>query len=273
MTPLPTLYAFLTALVLALATAPRLLRGHPGRLDRANYAGRQVPAVLGLALVGSVGTASVIAAFANLGGLYPVLLAVPLIVAIGAAGFLDDMVARGPRGLRGHLESMARGHMTTGILKVVVGVGAAVLAAAALGGGPVRVIAAVVVMASCTNLWNALDVGPGRAVKWGVLAAILLLAASWRDGLGVLLAATVGGSLAVLPFDLAERGMLGDAGSNPLGFVVGLGLAALLPTPWLVVTAVAALALQIAAETVTLSRLIEAVPPLRWFDGLGRRST
>ncbi len=24
------------------------------------------------------------------------------------------------------------------------------------------------------------------------------------------------------------------------------------------------------AETVTLSRVIEAVPPLRWFDGLGR---
>ena len=65
--------------------------------------------------------------------------------------------------------------------------------------------------------------------------------------------------------------MLGDAGSNPLGLLAGLGLAVSLPTPWLVAAAVAAVLLQVAAETVTISRVVDAVPPLRWFDRLGRR--
>jgi hypothetical protein len=66
--------------------------------------------------------------------------------------------------------------------------------------------------------------------------------------------------------------MLGDAGSNPLGFIVGTGLAAILPTWGVILAAVMALGLQVAAETVTISRLIEAVPPLRWYDRLGRRN-
>jgi hypothetical protein len=66
--------------------------------------------------------------------------------------------------------------------------------------------------------------------------------------------------------------MLGDTGSNPLGLVSGLGLAVILPTWGVLLAAGVAVALQVAAETVTISRLIEAVPPLRWFDRLGRRS-
>jgi hypothetical protein len=65
--------------------------------------------------------------------------------------------------------------------------------------------------------------------------------------------------------------MLGDGGSNPLGFLVGLALLVVLPTPALIVAAAAMLALQAAAETVTISKLIAAVPPLAWLDTLGRR--
>jgi hypothetical protein len=32
------------------------------------------------------------------------------------------------------------------------------------------------------------------------------------------------------------------------------------------------LALQVAAETITISRLVEATAPLRWLDRVGRRS-
>jgi hypothetical protein len=37
---------------------------------------------------------------------------------------------------------------------------------------------------------------------------------------------------------------------------------------WLAVAV--AVALNVLAETITLSRSIEAVPPLRWYDALGR---
>ena len=70
---------------------------------------------------------------------------------------------------------------------------------------------------------------------------------------------------------LMEMGMLGDAGANVLGFLVGIGVLVVLAPSWLAVVLAALLVLHGLAETVTLSRLIEAAPPLRWFDGLGRR--
>jgi len=75
----------------------------------------------------------------------------------------------------------------------------------------------------------------------------------------------------ILPLDLAQRGMLGDSGSNPLGLVSGLGAAVTLPTWGVLLAAGVVVVLQVVAETVTISRAIEAVPPLRWYDRLGRR--
>jgi hypothetical protein len=63
-----------------------------------------------------------------------------------------------------------------------------------------------------------------------------------------------------------------NGGSNPLGLVVGSSLAAALPMPALLLALAGLAALQVAAETVTISRLIEAAPPLRWLDALGRRN-
>ncbi|HEU4356418.1 MAG TPA: hypothetical protein VFT27_12590, partial [Actinomycetota bacterium] len=83
--------------------------------------------------------------------------------------------------------------------------------------------------------------------------------------LGMFLAA-----LAALPLDLRERAMLGDAGSNPLGFAVGLGLYATLDGAGVVFAAAAAVVLNVLAETVTLSRVIDRTPPLRWLDRAGR---
>ena len=242
-----------------------------GPLDRENYAGRTVPTMLGIALVGGI-----------MAGVFlgrPSRIAMPraemvALVAIGglfAVGTLDDLVAEGPRGLLGHLRSMARGRPTTGILKLLAGVGAGVAAALAIGGSGVRMAAAAVLVATSVNLLNALDVRPGRALKTAVLAMVATLPTLWGSGAGAIVAAAVGAGAGALPYDLRERGMLGDGGSNPLGFVVGLALALVLTTPWLVVAAALALVLQVAAETVTLSRLIDAAPPLAWLDRLGRR--
>jgi hypothetical protein len=64
--------------------------------------------------------------------------------------------------------------------------------------------------------------------------------------------------------------MLGDAGSNPLGFAAGLGLYLTLGEAWVAAAAGTAVALNVLAETVTLSRIVERAPPLRWLDRLGR---
>jgi hypothetical protein len=250
----------------AAAVAVPLVRHRPVSLITTNHAGERVPAVLGIGLVAGIVTGG-FALFISLIGL----VALAAIVVLFVTGLVDDLSVRGERGFAEHLRTIRRLRPSTGILKLGAGVAAAAILAVLLGGGPVRVVAAALTMAVTTNVWNALDVRPGRTLKWSVLALTALAAASWSQGYGQLAAPALGASLALLPIDLRERGMLGDAGSNPLGFVVGLGLAVVLPTPWLIGAAVVALLLQVAAETVTISRLIDGVPPLRWFDRLGRR--
>lgn len=270
------LVAFIAGAGLAALIATVLLSVVSARLVRENVAGRPVGAVLGYALWAGVAGGSLLAATlldppAGEVAVTVSLATAGVTAALVAAGALDDLFTGGPRGLTGHLGALVRGRPTTGILKLLVGVGAALVLALHLADDPLRIVGIVVLVALCTNLWNALDVLPGRALKWATVALVPLVAAAWTRPSGGLLAATLGAVLALLPFDLRERGMLGDAGSNPLGFLVGLGLAVVLPTPGLLAAATAALLLQVAAETVTISRLIEAVPPLRWFDRVGRR--
>jgi VIT1/CCC1 family predicted Fe2+/Mn2+ transporter len=66
--------------------------------------------------------------------------------------------------------------------------------------------------------------------------------------------------------------MLGDGGANLLGVAAGIALYAVLPDPWVAVAAGIAVGLNVVAETVSFSRVIERAPPLRWVDALGRRA-
>jgi UDP-GlcNAc:undecaprenyl-phosphate GlcNAc-1-phosphate transferase len=264
--------AAVAAAVAAAGGAAVLIRRPPDRLLVINRRGRPIPAVLGWAFTAGVAVGWVLVVL--WGGLPTGVLGLEVVGGLGlvaAAGFLDDLAGHRARGFRGHLASLARGRMTTGILKLVVGVAAGVTLAVAAGGGIVRVVASAVLIVVSVNLWNALDVAPGRALKWGLAALGVVLLTALSRPAGALAGAGFGAAVAVLPFDLGERGMLGDAGSNPLGLVAGLGLAAVLPTWGVILAAAAALVLQVAAETVTISRLIEATPPLRWVDGLGRK--
>jgi hypothetical protein len=261
--------------VIALVGAALLVRAPTPRLLRKNHAGRLVPVVLGAGLVTAVVVSTAVTA-AVAGEAYDlgrvVTWAVVASVVLGMVGLIDDLAEEGARGFREHLGSLLRkGRATTGIVKLAAGIAAGTSIALIMGGGAVRVAAAAVLMAVSANVWNAFDVVPGRALKLAILALIPILLASWNAPVGLLAGGTLGGAAALLPFDLLERGMLGDAGSNPLGFLVGVGLAAVLPTPGVVAAAAGGLLLQTAAETVTISRLVEATPPLRWFDRLGRR--
>jgi hypothetical protein len=187
------------------------------------------------------------------------------------AGLVDDLAPDGPRGIRNHLRSAARGRMTTGLLKVVVILGSAALVVALL---PQRkaslAIAGVVLLAGCANVWNGLDVAPGRCLKAFLLPAVAFVAwgtiADAPSLVGLLI-----GAVLVLPFDLRESAMLGDGGANMLGFAAGIGLLEILSDGWMLVAACVVVLLNVVAETTSFSRVIERTPPLRWVDALGRR--
>jgi hypothetical protein len=90
---------------------------------------------------------------------------------------------------------------------------------------------------------------------------------------GLALAPVLGGAVGLLGDDLRERLMLGDTGANVLGAALGLAAVLELSTgPRYVVLAVL-VALNVAAEVVSLSSVIDHTPPLRILDRLGRRPT
>jgi hypothetical protein len=240
------------------------------RLRVANHRGVRVPAILGLAIGGfaaaSVAVVAVVDRIDREGWLATAALALVL-----AAGLVDDLTPSGPRGLRNHLRALAAGRVSTGIVKLVVVAGAAAVTVAAVPGrtGLARAAGALLIAASA-NVSNGLDVRPGRAIKFFLPVAIAVLATPWPAQ--PFLPGVALGALLLLPWDAGERAMLGDAGANLLGFTVGLGLFHLVHGWALVAAALVAVALNVLADTVTLTRLIEIVPPLRWYDAMGRRT-
>ncbi len=242
-----------------------------GRLLVENHRGVLVPRVLGIALAADAVVWTLVAAtFVHVGAAGWGALAGMLLVF--AAGLIDDLAPEGPRGLRDHLRSAAAGRPTTGLLKVLVIVGSAVVVVALQPErSPSVTILGVVLLAACANVWNGLDVVPGRALKAFALPG-LAFAVSGELAVAPAVTGLLVGAIVVLPFDLRETAMLGDGGANLLGFAAGIALYAILPDPWVAVAAAIAVALNAVAETFSLSRVIEGTPPLRWMDALGRRA-
>jgi UDP-N-acetylmuramyl pentapeptide phosphotransferase/UDP-N-acetylglucosamine-1-phosphate transferase len=240
-----------------------------GRLAVANHRGVPVPRTLGIVLAASAWIATF--ASAGLGAAGAAAwgcLAGCLLVF--AAGLVDDLAPSGPRGLRKHARAFAGGRVTTGIVKLVVAVVAAVVVVALEPPRPWWVrVAGVALVAASTNVWNGLDVRPGRSLKAFVPIGLAFVALGDIAHAPAVFGITIG-AVVVLWYDLRERAMLGDGGATLLGFAAGLAIYLLLPDWTVLIAAPAAIALNVIAETITLSRAIDAVPALRWFDRLGR---
>ncbi|HYI45730.1 MAG TPA: hypothetical protein VE174_09780 [Actinomycetota bacterium] len=244
----------------------------PSRLIRTNVNGEQVPAILGL----PVALAGVLPATVSW-FLAPREITVGVIIValvLGAAGAWDDLRgAELPRGFKGHLEAIRTGRLTGGLVKLIAGGLVGLIAGFIVSGTDellevVRIGASVALMA---NLINLLDRAPGRAGKVTLIVGIPLLALG-APGWALPAAGLLGAVVAVLPIDLRERGMLGDAGANPLGGVLGLGLALSLSPGigWGVVGLLAAL--NVASERISFSRVIERSSWLHRLDLAGRKA-
>ena len=251
----------------ALTTRPT---GAPWR--RMNYAGRPVTLLGGPALAAAATASAVLGAPAGTRA------AAALVGTVsGLVGGYDDLAGARPeqardKGFAGHLAALRAGRVSAGAVKVA-GIGAAAAAAAVLtrrgtgAGALADGVIATGLVAGTANLLNLLDLRPGRAGKAGVIAA----AAGLGGPFGGLVAGPFGATLATLPADLGERIMLGDAGANALGALLGLRLASIpgrAPRAGLLAGLVV---LTLASEKVSFTKVIEATPGLRALDRLGRR--
>ena len=170
----------------------------------------------------------------------------PAVTAVAAIGLADDLWSGPERGFRRHLSS----GRTTGVLKLV-GIPLAGLLAT-------RKVSGALLVGLAANFLNQLDTRPGRALK-----AYLVGAAA--------LGAPAKTAVLLLPYDLREKVMLGDSGSNALGALLGLSSVSRLTgkSRWLAIGALAGLT--VLGERHSLGALIERTPGLRMFDRLGRQ--
>ena len=169
----------------------------------------------------------------------------PGITLVMLLGFVDDVYGGDERGFRAHL----RARRTTGTLKLV--------GIPLVGLLRTRSVSGALLFALGANVLNQLDTRPGRALKAYLLAAGPLRAPVLR-------------AVLLLPYDLRERTMLGDAGSNALGAVLGLKSVERLHGwgRWAAIGTLAGLTLL--GERRSLGGLIERTPGLRELDRLGR---
>lgn len=266
----------------ALAVALRAMTGDAFAaevFERENYRQRRLATAVGL-LVALVALAvDALVALAVAAGAEPDAAAVAglRLVTVAALGFallglLDDLGGAGESGgFGGHLRSLARGRLTTGAIKLFGGAAVAVVVVSVREPDSVgRLLADGALVALAANLGNLFDRAPGRTTKVALVALVALVVAAGAEPVLAGVALVAGAGAGLLPADLAERLMLGDAGANVLGAVLGLGVVlACAPATRTGVLVVVAL-LNLISERVSFSRVIAAVPPLRAADRWGR---
>jgi UDP-GlcNAc:undecaprenyl-phosphate/decaprenyl-phosphate GlcNAc-1-phosphate transferase len=280
------------SIVVAALVVPALVRALRDQgFVTTNYRGAPLPfptgmaipvaaliALVPLALVQELGDVTVFKP-----GAYP---AVTYVLGVALLGLVDDFVGSGmfsalrleratadpqaPRGWRGHAREILGGGFSTGAVKAVGSLGLALFALSGQHRSTGEYLLGAGVLVLATNVFNLLDLRPGRSAKALILLGAALSLGAW-DATGLwTVGLFLGPLLVLLPFDLRERGMLGDTGSNAIGAVAGLWLVATLSTTGQAIALAVMLLVNVYGEFRSISALIERTPGLRQLDSLGR---
>jgi UDP-N-acetylmuramyl pentapeptide phosphotransferase/UDP-N-acetylglucosamine-1-phosphate transferase len=249
-------------------------------LQRENFRGRMIPTAGGIFIVVALliveGGRAVLGAL-GVGSETGLTLArsevLFAVFGFGFLGLVDDLVAVGTdRGFKGHLGALRRGRVTTGLLKLVGGVCIAVVLVATPGFKSGRTLLVDgVLIALAANFGNLLDRAPGRTIKAAVVVYVPLAFVLGVGPTGVAISVVMGATLGLVGDDLRERLMLGDTGANVIGAVLGLAVVLGTEERTRLIVMLLLVALNVAAELVSFSAVIDRVPPLRALDRLGRR--
>jgi hypothetical protein len=197
------------------------------------------------------------------------------VLGVALLGLLDDALGRGhaadtPRGWRGHARAVLGGGFSTGAVKAVGALALAAYVASGRGQEGLDYVRDLALLLLATNLFNLLDLRPGRAEKAFALLLAGLCLGAWTSEPLELLGIFIGPALVVATFTLRERAMLGDTGANLVGALAGISILVTLDETgrWIALGIVAALTIY--GEFRSISSAVESIPPLRWLDSLGR---
>jgi UDP-GlcNAc:undecaprenyl-phosphate/decaprenyl-phosphate GlcNAc-1-phosphate transferase len=196
-------------------------------------------------------------------------------LAVALWGLQDDRSSdKTSKGFRGHFTTLYKEErMTSGLLKAIGIGGTSFIISVALGGGALAVLLHTGILALSSNFINLFDLRPGRAIKMFWIASFLLLLSSkvvfsifsWTYFLPIIISVAL-----VFVHDVKGKIMLGDTGSNYLGFLLGYGVVLFLSVEAKMVALLLLIWVTVAGERVSFSYYIEKVRWLWRLDQWGR---
>lgn len=267
---------FFLPYILSVVTLPYWIKLLKERIRITNFKGRQVAAPAGLSLAVNLVVAYI---FSPLWGVEQSMVSalVQFTVFLGLTGFIDDFLGKGggassrAKGLSGHLRALADGHLTSGLIKLfllsLLGFYFSLLYAENFP----AFISGLLLIPLAANTMNLLDIRPVRAIKgFWFLSLPLLLAADyiWQIYLPLL-----GVLIPYFPLEAKEEVMLGDTGANLLGGLLGYFYQLIPGWQIKLFLILFLLFLNLSAERVSFSRVIQENPVLSYLDLLGRKDS
>lgn len=197
------------------------------------------------------------------------------VLGVAMLGLLDDALGRGldadaPRGWRGHARAVLAGRFSAGAIKAAGALALAAYVVSGRGREGLDYVADLALLLLATNLFNLLDLRPGRVEKAFALLLAGLCLGAWTTVPLEMLGIFIGPVLVGAALTLRERAMLGDAGSNLVGALAGISLLVTLSDAGRLVALAIVAALTVYGEFRSISATIERFPPLRALDSIGR---
>lgn len=250
-------------------------------LIKPNYRGEKIPAAAGLLFIMilpfTVGLGFLLA-IESFDSKYAVLFLLGAL-GMGLAGLVDDCLGNHQvKGFKGHIRAFFKERkLTTGAFKALFGGIIALVFSIAnarlngFGRYPWMFMVDFLLVALAANIINLFDLRPGRAGKVFLLifTIILLLSQNFINFIGLFFPVLII-LLLYLPHDLKAEMMLGDAGSNFLGATLGIMMVWMLSDFGKIIALMIFLVLQLIAEKLSFSEIIDKYRPLRYLDQIGR---
>ncbi|HDP69833.1 MAG TPA: hypothetical protein ENN38_03370 [Actinobacteria bacterium] len=265
--------SFLSAVIFIKALLNMLSKS---KYNRINFRNELIPAGTGLLI--PLVFIIVLVFYMFFGGRYfswvsnSLLILLVLVLGLALFGVLDDLLGdRSVGGFSGHFGELFKGNLTTGVLKAIGGVIISFFAAAPFSVNIFVHVLNTLLIALFINVFNLLDLRPGRTLKVFLLLGLIVSVFSWQSAYWSTWGIFLGPAIVLLWVDLTERGMLGDVGSNVLGGFIGFSCVVSFSETVNLFVFVILVAVNLYSESNSITGLIKKNSILRWLDEMGRK--
>ncbi len=236
-----------------------------------NYKNIKIPTAMGLTfLFSQTLTLGILKIFLSLEDEFLIVYLIGFIF-IGLLGLIDDTIGDDKyKGLRGHLGAFLKGELTTGNIKALLGGFIAMYVSTYLSNSLFNIVINALLIALLTNFMNLFDLRPGRAGKLFISISFVSIILNFNVEYNYILYSLIGSLIIYMKYDLKAQVMMGDTGSNVLGYTLGFYFANTFNIYTKLLIVVILLILHLIAEKVSFTKIIKNSKVLNYIDMIGR---